>query len=201
MESFVEVVIASQAVFGSIFLLFIEEAGIPLPIPGDVFVTYTGYRVINGDIPYFLAFVILLSAVMIGSSILYYISFRFGQVLIDKYAHILHLTPERLLYVEKKFKVFGPWVIIFGRHIPGFRLPITVFAGMSKMPFKSFFWSSFLSTVPWVLFNLQLGMRMGPRVGRLFKPSMESVIIMIFLLLAVVLFGFKRAADKKKLTK
>jgi membrane protein DedA with SNARE-associated domain len=77
------------------------------------------------------AFVLLLLAVLVGSSTLYALSARSGQRIVLHFGNYLHVDAHKLLTVEEKFQQDGPWVIILGRHIPGFRIPITIFAGMS----------------------------------------------------------------------
>jgi membrane protein DedA with SNARE-associated domain len=77
------------------------------------------------------AFVLLLLAVLVGSSTLYALSARYGQRIVLHFGNYLHVDAHKLLTVEEKFQQDGPWVIILGRHIPGFRIPITIFAGMS----------------------------------------------------------------------
>lgn len=37
--------IATQTVLAPLLLLFLEEAGVPLFIPGDVVLAFTGYRI------------------------------------------------------------------------------------------------------------------------------------------------------------
>src|SRR5204862_76528 len=45
---------------------------------------------------------------------------------------------ERLAKAEVWFKRYGVLAIIFGRHIPGFRIPITVACGAFRIPYPVF---------------------------------------------------------------
>lgn len=186
-EPFVEWVekfLSNQGVFAPILLLFLEEAGIPLPVPGDVVLAYTGFQVSQRTIAYPVAFLSLLFAVLVGSSILYYFSSKYGQMIVLKLGKYIHLSEHKLIIVEEKFKRYGPWVIIFGRHIPGFRIPITVFAGMSEITYKTFIVSTFISIIFWIPFYLSLGERLGPRTMQLFKghPSYFLIAIIPFII-------------------
>ncbi len=160
-----------QAVFAPFLLLFIEESGIPLPIPGDVYLAFTGYQVSKGSLPYWGAFAMLLIAVLAGSSILYFISAKWGTLLVDKIGIYLHLNQKKLKEVEKDFKKYGVFLIIFGRHIPGFRIPITVFSGISGVPYPTFIISTFISVVFWIAFYLALGERVGKNVIKHFHAT------------------------------
>jgi membrane protein DedA with SNARE-associated domain len=130
-QDWIVALLHQQAYLAPFLLVTVEEAGIPLPVPGDLVIMYIGYQVSKGVLPYAHAFVLLLLAVLVGSSILYALSARYGQRIVLHFGNYLHLDAHKLLTVEEKFQQYGPWVIILGRHIPGFRIPITIFAGMS----------------------------------------------------------------------
>src|SRR3979409_1684925 len=55
------------------------------------------------------------------------------------------------------FARWGVLAIIFGRHIPGFRVPLTVVAGTIKFPYRKFALSVAVSTSVWAGFYLRLG--------------------------------------------
>src|SRR5579872_2950629 len=158
-----------QSVIAPIFLLTLEEAGIPLPVPGDLVIAYTGYEISQNRIAYFSAFILLLIAILIGSSILYALSLRYGDKLVRKVGKYIHLDDDKLTKVEEYFNKYGALVIIFGRHIPGFRIPITVFAGMSKVTYKKFLSSTFISVIFWIIIYLQIGKNLGPKTISLFS--------------------------------
>ena len=153
-----------NGIFAPMLLLLLEEAGVPLPIPGDMYVAYTGYLVSKGAISYLLAFVLLLLSVLLGASILFYLSSRYGQIIVLKFGKYIHLDERKLATVEEKFRKFGVWVIIFGRHTPGFRIPITVFSGMSGISYKKFISSTFISVIFWILFYLSVGQHLGKSI-------------------------------------
>ncbi len=196
----IKYLLSHQAVIGPLLLLIIEESGIPLLIPGDVIIAYTGYNITRGRLSYWVALAIIMASVLIGSSILFWLSSRWGNFIIMKFGNFLHLHPERLLKVEKYFKKYGPWVIIFGRHIPGFRIPITVFAGMSGISYKSFILSTFASTILWVIFYLDVGMKLGRKVNTLLRISAfhTDLLIILLILLVVGVFIYRIFSIKRK---
>ncbi len=155
--------ISHQIYLGPIIFLFLEEAGIPLPI-SDFVIAYTGYQVSLGHISYFVAFIILIITDLLGASLLYFLCFKFGLDVIQKFSKIIDLDQHKLDIVGDKFKKYGAIFIIFGRHIPGFRMPITIFSGISKMPYPIFITSTFLSIIFWIPFYLTIGQRLGPKV-------------------------------------
>lgn len=165
----IETFITHSGTIAPILLIILEEAGIPLPIPGDFIIAYTGYQVSVGAFPYIFAYVLILISVLIGASALFYLSSRFGQEIVAKFGRLMHLDTKKIALVEANFKKYGPIVIIFGRHIPGFRIPVTVFSGISKVSYKTFIISTFISVILWIPLYLGVGQRLGIKTVQLFR--------------------------------
>ncbi len=187
LSDWLRVFIVHNGIFAPILLLTLDESGIPLPIPGDLYISFTGYLISKGSISYPIAFFLLLASILIGSSILFYLSSRYGQVIVLKFGQYIHLDEKKLLMVENKFRKYGIWVIIFGRHIPGFRVPITVFSGMSGISYKKFIFATFVSVVFWILFYLSLGQRLGNGVFILLRGN--SFFFILFTVPFIMFFG------------
>src|SRR5216110_2563235 len=149
-------------------LLYVEESGVPLPAPGDVFVMYVGTRVPHNYLAWFLAWIGLILAVLGGASNLYSVSTRWGRrMATSHFAEYIHLSHERLERAEYWFKRYGVLAIIFGRHIPGFRIPITVACGVFRVPYRVFAPSVAVSTAIWAGIMLYIGVNFGPRFENL----------------------------------
>jgi membrane protein DedA with SNARE-associated domain len=176
---------------GSYGLLYLEESGVPLPAPGDVFVMYVGAHVPRYLGSWILAWLGLIGVVVLGATNLFLISRRFGRRLANgRFAHLLHLSPERLLRAERWFERFGVVAIIFGRHIPGFRVPITVAAGVFNVRYPVFAASVAVSTAIWAGVVMVIGVNFGPRMEAFLRVHREmlwlwaaSVVVMLIVLL------------------
>lgn len=162
-----------------LLLLFIEEAGIELFVPGDFVIMFFGYHVAKGQFPYLLAFILLFLAVMFGTTILYFLAERFGEKIILKLGKYIHISEKELRAMERLFNKYGIWAIIIARHIPGLRIPTVIFAGVSEIPYWKFFISSCISVIPWILFYLSLGKKIGPRALVLFNAHHTFALFMI----------------------
>lgn len=186
--------ILSQPYWWAAFLLLIEEAGIPIPI-GDLLVTYTGYQVFKGSLSFLSAFLLLLIADLIGASFLFFLCSRYGQLLINKTNKFLEIDQKKLDWLDRQFRRFGPLLIIFGRHLPGLRVPITVFAGLSGIRYRVFILSTLLSVGVWIPIYLVIGQRLGPQAVHLFHADARLFLIgtlPIILLLVAVYFLRKK---------
>jgi membrane protein DedA with SNARE-associated domain len=182
-------------------LLYLEESGVPLPAPGDVFVMYVGTRVPHTPLAWILAWLGLILAVVGGASNLYWISTRWGRRLATShFAEYVHLSHERLERAEKWFRRYGVLAIIFGRHIPGFRIPITVACGVFRIPYRVFVPSVAVSTAIWAGIVLYIGVNYGPRFENLLRAHTSLYFVWggIVVLLIVSIFVRQRLRARRK---
>lgn len=164
--------------FAGFLLLYIEESGLPLGVPGDVFVMYTGTHV-PPALPFWVgAWLGLIAAVVLGATNLYLISRRWGRRLADSdWGPMVHITPEHLASAEDWFRRRGALAIIFGRHIPGFRVPITVAAGVLRVHYPTFAACVAVSTGIWAGVMLTLGIAYGSRVEAFLQAHKETYLL------------------------
>ncbi|MCL5961813.1 MAG: DedA family protein, partial [Chloroflexi bacterium] len=81
----------------SIFsILFIEEAGIPLPLPGDTVMLFAGYLVHAGKMNAFLSLLSLETGTMAGASTLYWVARFGGRPFVLRYGRWFGLSRERI---------------------------------------------------------------------------------------------------------
>lgn len=174
-------------------LLYIEESGIPLPAPGDVFVAYVGAHVPRYLASWIIAWLGLIGVVVLGATNLFFISRRFGRRLAEgRFAHLVHLSPERLERAERWFDRYGVAAIIFGRHIPGFRVPITVAAGVFMVPYLLFAASVAISTAIWAGVVMLIGVNFGPRMEAFLRLHRETYWLWAAVVLVMIAFVLLR---------
>src|SRR4051812_19761602 len=77
-------------------LIFMEESGVPLPIPGDAIMILAGIRISQGEMSLAVTWASLFGVTIVGSSILYWLAARGGRPLLHRYGRFLRLTPQRL---------------------------------------------------------------------------------------------------------
>jgi membrane protein DedA with SNARE-associated domain len=157
-----------QAV-GLFLVIFAEELGIPLPAPGDAWITYGGYLTTTGAIPVPAAYLAVISAATTGSFCNYSLSRRFGHPFIVRFGHYVGLTPDRMARAERAFRRWGPWAVIIGRHIPGMRIVLSAFAGVFELPRRVFVPCVLVSSTVWAAIFLELGRALGRNSRYLFR--------------------------------
>jgi membrane protein DedA with SNARE-associated domain len=169
-------------------LLYIEESGIPLPVPGDFYVAFMGRLYGHSLSGWLAAWLGIIAVVVAGSTNLYWLSRRWGPALLrHPFAHRLHLDERQLEKARGWFDHWGLWAIIFGRHIPGFRIAITVIAATMRVPYRVFAPSVAISTAIWAAVGLWLGATVGEAIGNVLFD--RGWIYLLFLGLVIVAFA------------
>ncbi len=192
---------AAHDVLAPIILLFVEEMGVPVFISGDAILAYTGYTASRSqDNSLWLAVSVATIAILLGSSILFFASRKWGEFIILKLGRFLFIKESHIKRAEKLFAKYGVWTIIIGRHIPGMRIPITIFAATSGVSYLTFILSVFVTTILWAFFYLQVGMRYGGDIQHIFSKSvgLSVAIIVGIVLLIVALHLIGRYRNKRQ---
>jgi membrane protein DedA with SNARE-associated domain len=183
-------------------LLYLEESGIPLPAPGDIFVMYVGAHVPRNLASWVVAWLGLIGVVVLGATNLFFISRKFGRRLAEsRYAEAIHLSPERLRKAEQWFQRYGVVAIIFGRHIPGFRVPITVAAGALKVGYPTFAASVAVSTAIWAGIVMAIGVNFGPRMEAFLNVHRVTYWVwagVVLVMIAVIVYRIQKAGPAVK---
>jgi len=162
----------------SLLLLYVEESGVPLPVPGDVYVIYIGQAAARSPSSLIASWLAIIAIVVAGSSNLYLVSRRWGgRLLRGRLGTILHVDPEGISRAEHWFGRWGALAIIFGRHVPGFRVPITVLAGTLEVRYPVFAASVAVSTAAWSAVWLLLGDRVAPVLVRFLTGNRWTILL------------------------
>ena len=173
---------------GAALLLYAEESGVPLPMPGDVFVMYSGHRAGRDAVALLLTGAGLVLAVVLGATNLYLLARTLGRAALQgRLGAAIHVTPKTLARGERAFRRWGPLALIFGRHVPGFRIPITVAAGVLRVSYPLFAACIAVSSAVWVAIFMAVGLTIGNRVGEYARAHRHSYLFFIAFPVAVIL--------------
>jgi membrane protein DedA with SNARE-associated domain len=150
---------AEVAIF---FWLLLEEAGIPMPLPGDLAAVLAGIRVGQGRMQLWLAVLLIEAATVLGASVLFWVARRGGRPLLVRYGRFLQLDADRLARTEALLQRRGLVAVIVGRMVPGFRITTTVAAGALGVRYRTFLVGTAVGSNNIIFFLL--GMWAGPEV-------------------------------------
>ncbi|HKV31283.1 MAG TPA: VTT domain-containing protein [Candidatus Dormibacteraeota bacterium] len=148
--------------------IYLEESGVPLPMPSEVSIGYLGQRINRNPPALFGAWLGLTALIVLGSTNLFAASRRFGPRLVcGRIGMALHLTPAAVARAQRWFARWGPLAIGVSRYIPGLRWGMAVACGtIGGVSYRTFWLSTAISASIWAGGLLTLGVTMGDAVGR-----------------------------------
>ena len=185
---FVIAAVTAHAYLTLFVVIAIEEAGVPIPVPGDLVIAYYGWRA-AGD-PFEIARTILTCAAasMVGTQLPYWLARRFGARVVDEVAFWLDLDKTKIATLLTWVERHGFWAVIAARIIPGFRAAVSVVAGTARVPAPAFAGAVFVAgAIYWTLWVL-IGAALGPHVADALSPAYRRFVVLLIPVLFVTLF-------------
>jgi len=148
-------------------VVFVEEAGVPLPIPGDLFIAAAGFLAYRGQAAGPAIVAIVTVATVLGAGILFTLAQRGGRPLLQRFARRFGYTEERELRVERWLARRGSAAVIVGRLVPGLRIVMTVVAGALGMRRAPFVVGTFFAGIIWGTLYFWIGWGVAAGWGHL----------------------------------
>lgn len=185
-----------------IFLLvFLQEIGIPNPVPNEVILLFAGYLASTG---HFIAIKIIAVAILadfIGTSVLYGIFYIFGHLIATRRPKWLPV--DRIELWQRKISERGKMGIFLGRMIPYVRGYTSAAAGLLKIPPRIFMPIVLGSAVVWSGGLVFTGKLLGKHVEQFVDDFGGKIMLVGALMgLLVVIFVlprlFKKLENKKQ---
>lgn len=184
----------------AVFLFVVlEESGPGLVLPGDMVKVLSGYRVAEGKASLLWVLLLFEAATLVGASILYWLAARGGRPLLYRCAPIFRFDQARLDRLEDLVRRRGVVAILFGRMVPGPRIPLVVMAGVLGLPYLKLLPAlavgSLVYILPWVLLGMWTGPQALATLGRIELPLRAVLTVALFVALSAILWVvYRRAA-------
>jgi membrane protein DedA with SNARE-associated domain len=153
-----------HGVVAGFVLILVEEAGVPVPVPGDFLMLALGAHARQGGVPLWQGVLAMEAATLLGASLLYVVTARAGRGLVYRYGRYMHLTPERLERAQGWLERHGSKAIVAGRLTPGLRMATVIACGVFDVPFWRFLPGLALGGLLYILLYTLLGYFFGPVV-------------------------------------
>ena len=185
-----------------LLLLFIEEAGIPLPVPGDTVILLAGAEVSNGRASAVTVVLLVVVATLCGSSILYWVSRLGGMAVLGRLCRFAHIPEQRVESVGRWLTRHTGPVIVVGRLTPGLRTVTTMAAGTFGISYPPFLAYTAISATIWAVLYLVLGAAVSDFyqtvAAYLFRPSPLALALLAFALSAagVAIWQWRRSSRR-----
>lgn len=167
---------------GVFFLMLIESCGIPMP--SEVIMPFSGFLVADGRMNFWAVAVIGAFGNLVGSLLAYWIGYRGGRPLVEKYGKYILISKHDLNLADKWFNNYGNATVFFGRLLPIVRTYISFPAGIAKMDLKKFSIYTFLGALPWCVALTYAGVKMG-NSWDLIRAKMHQFDLLIGILIII----------------
>ena len=171
---------------------------IAIPMPSEVIIPFAGFLASTGR---FNLWIIALAGgigSVVGGSIAYYIGFKGGRPLVEKYGKAILISEHDLNIADKFFGRFGYWAAFFGQLLPVVRSFISFPAGISRVPYKKFVLFTFIGSFIWCLVLGFVGMKLGENWSSLrdvFKKF--DVVIVVVIVIFIVWWVWRHFRNRK----
>src|SRR5579859_6660591 len=170
-------------------LLFVDEAGLPLPIaPSEVLLLLTGILIAGDAFPFWVmvpvAFVVMLLGMIAG----YTWARTIGQTGLRSLAEKVGATKvyDR---AQERLKTATPWHIAVARMIPGLRPHATLVSGAAEVDIRTFLLGAVPALLIWEILWIAIGMVAGLPIAHLLQ-RVEKVALRGGILLVLVAVGW-----------
>jgi membrane protein DedA with SNARE-associated domain len=148
--------------YAGLFLLLVLGI-VGLPVPDETLLVFSGYLISKGRLHPALTFFSGLCGSVTGISVSYLIGRGFGYGFVQRYGRYVHLSPERIEFVNQWFHRIGHWLLTIGYFIPGIRHFTAFVAGMSNLEYQTFAAFAYPGAAIWIASFLALGYFVGDK--------------------------------------
>lgn len=143
-------------------LVFLQEIGIPNPVPNELVLLFSGYLASIGTLSLPLIFLTVVAADFLGTGLLYFVFYFFGKVILEKKPRWIPIHKGHIERLSAFISKRDWWGIYLGRLIPYLRGYTSIAAGFLQLKPKVFLTMVLLSAVTWSGGYVIAGKIMGP---------------------------------------
>ena len=171
------------------FGVMLENAG--LPIPGETILLAAGFASALGIFHLPLVMLIAATGAVIGDNIGYWVGRYYGRSFFERFGKYLFLTPARLARMDRFFERHGSKTIFVARFITGLRVFAALFAGASRMRWRTFFLYNVGGAILWAIVIATIGHLFGHSWPLLERWIGRSGVILLVIAVVIVVIGWR----------
>jgi len=176
-----------------IALIFLQEIGIPSPIPNEFVLVFSGYLAFTGVLN--ISWVILSAIVgdLLASFILFEAFYFFGKVILERKPKWIPISKEKMDKMNVRMQESGQTGTFIGRLTPFIKGYVSVLSGLLRMSQKKYGLTLLSTSIIWSAAYVSFGYFIGPQLN---KYTTFLYIIPVIALGVVLVYHFLR----KKIT-
>jgi len=177
-----------------------ESAGIPLP--GETVLLVGGVAAARGIMSLPLVILVAAAAAILGDNLGYLVGRRGGRPLLFRYGRLLRIRDHQMAILDSFFEQHGGKTVFFGRWVLYLRAWAALFAGASRMHWKTFvFWNA-LGGIAWAATMATIAYvfaKSVERVSSIFGAAGWILAVLVGITVAIVITRMQRRAENRAL--
>ena len=190
--------LVAQPVGGGALMVFVQQAGVPLPLPVGVVLLVAGYRAASQPpTTLFLTLVVDETAMVLGASVKYWFGLKGGRSLLARYGRRSRSPLPGLGRAELLLQHGGSKAVAVSQLIPGVSVIVPLVAGAVGMPFRRFLPPLVLGTAVYSAGLIAIGFWAGPTALARLVALGFSVRLIAILALAVTVGAMLHALRRR----
>ena len=167
------------ALAGLAALLLVKEAGVPIPVPGDLLVIGAGVA-LAGDPPLALvALVLILVVGYVGGSVQFLLVRRVLRRALLAVLAFAGVRQERVDALAERLRRSGAGGVALARMTPGVRIAAIAAAGLAAMPYPAFLVGLVAGNGVFVAGHFGLGYVLGAWAGELIQGGIGIIAVAV----------------------
>ena len=172
---------------GIISLMFLESSF--FPFPSEVVMPPAGYLAWKGEMSLTLVILSGIFGSILGALFNYWLAVKLGRPFLLKYGKYFFISQESIDKADKFFQKHGHISTLVGRLLPVIRQYISLPAGISRMPLKTFTIFTTIGAGIWVVVLTFAGYFLGEH-QELLKEYLHVISISCIVLALIISLGY-----------
>ncbi|MHB1921007.1 MAG: DedA family protein [Chitinophagaceae bacterium] len=182
-------------------LIFLQEIGVPNPVPNELVLMFSGYLTYRGILSIPLVILTAVTADFTGTNILYFVFFNFGAYILRHKPKWLPISQNSIEKMTTRVSKGGLWTIYLGRVTPFIRGYTSVTAGLLHLKPRVFLPIAFFSALTWASAYVIAGHFLGPSWQKVMEHNKNIKLILLFILAGIILIFTLISLIGRKLNK
>ncbi len=183
-------------------LIFLQELGVPNPVPNELVLIFSGYLASAGILDFSLVLLAAIAGDFLGTTILFLIFYHGGEYILNHRPRWLPLSRERVERMSSRISRQERLGIYLGRLVPYLRGYTSVAAGLMQVRPTVFLTAVAVSAVTWSGGYVVAGKLMGPYWKRVADQvgNVENVLVILIAIICITLLVryFRRQRARRR---
>ena len=178
-------------------LLLVKEAGLPVPIPGDLLVVGLGVGAAQGRFDPIVAIVATITASIVGGSIQFLLIRGPGRRVLIGLLRRIGVPNERIERQTERLRRGGAGAVALARMTPGVRIVAIAAAGLAAMPFARFALGLSGGNTVFAGGHFVLGLAFGSAAASIAAGLVVPIVVLV-VLVGTGLVGWRLISERRQ---